>query len=151
MWRAVVVHLRVALIASTRMIGLANISMMSVHAMMIGLVATIVVASLITVTVAIIVTVLMIKAIMMEVAIRGEDMMMIAFVDMMMIVIVVMMMTDMMVIGVDGVIVSLLRMSTLPVRFATFVGIPPVIVGGAMVMIPAAMEIVEIKMLTSLV
>jgi hypothetical protein len=116
-------------------------------------VETIVVASLITMTVVIIVTVVMIKAIVMEVAIRGEDMMMmIVPVDMMVIVLViVMMIIGVMVIGVDGMIVSLLHMSTLPVRFATFMGIPLVIVGGAMVMIPAVMEIVEIKMPTSLV
>jgi hypothetical protein len=49
------------------MIGIANSSMMSVHAMMIERVATTVVASLTTMTVATIVTV------MMEAAIRGED------------------------------------------------------------------------------
>jgi hypothetical protein len=139
------------------MIGLANSSMMNVRALMIGLVVItvtvmmIVVVSLITVTVASTVTVVMIKAAVMVVAIRGEDMMMIALADMMMIVVVAMMMIDVMVIGVDGVIVSLLHMSTLPVRFATFMGIPLVIVGGAMVMILAVMEIVEIKMPTSLV
>jgi hypothetical protein len=151
MWRAVVVHLHVALIANARMIGLANSSMMSIHAMMIGRVVMSVVANLITVTVAIIVTVMMIKAIVMEAAIRGEDMMMIVPVDMMMIILVIiMMMMGMMVIGMDDVIASLLRMSTLPIKSATFLGIPLMIVGGAMVMILSVM-IVETKMPTSLV
>jgi hypothetical protein len=136
----------VALITNARIINLANSNMMSVHAMMIGRVATTVVASLITVTVATIVTVVMIKAFVMEAAIRGEDMMMIVPVGMMMIVFVV----AMMMIGVDDMITSLLRMSTLPVKSATFMGIPLVIVGGAIVMIPAVM-IVETKMPTSLV
>jgi hypothetical protein len=76
-------------------------------------------------------------------------MMMIVPVNMMMIVFAVMMI-GVMVIGVDDVITSLLRMPTLPVKSATFMGIPLVIVGGAMVMIPAVM-IVETKMPTSLV
>jgi hypothetical protein len=87
----------------------------------------------------------------MVVAIKGEDMMMTALVVMMMIVIVAMMMTNVMVIGVDGVIVNLLRMSTLLVRFALFMGTLLVTVGGAMVILLVVMEIVETKMQTSLV
>jgi hypothetical protein len=143
MWHAVVVPLRVALIASVRMIGLANSSMMSIHALMIGLMAITVTVMMIVGVSLTTVTVVMIKAAVMVVAIRGDDMMMI--------VVVAMMMIDVMVIGVDGVIVSLLHMSTLPVRIAIFMGIPLVIVGGAMVMILAVMEIMEIKMPTSLV
>jgi hypothetical protein len=146
MWHAVVVHLRVVLIANTRMIDHVNNSMMSVHAMMIGRVAMTVVASPIIVIVATTVTVVMIKAVVMEADIRGEDMMMTVPVDMMTIVFIV----ATMMIGVDDVIASLLHMSTLPVKSATFMGIPLVIVGGAMVMIPVVM-IVETKMPTSLV
>jgi hypothetical protein len=69
---------------------------------------------------------------------------------MMIILAVVTMMIGVMVIGVDGVIINPHRMSTLPIRFATFMGILLVIVGGSMVMIPVAMEIMEIKMPTSL-
>jgi hypothetical protein len=153
----VVVLPRVVLIASVRMIDLANSSMMSVHALMIGLVAISVIAmmivavSMITVTVVNTVNVVMSKAAVMVVAIKGEDMMMTALAVMMMIVVVAMMMKNVMVIGVDGVIVNLLRMSTPPVRFALFMGTLLVTVGGAMVILLVVMEIVETKMPTSLV
>jgi hypothetical protein len=110
-----------------------------------------VVVSLITMTVVSTVNVVMSKAAVMVVAIKGEDMMMIALAVMMMIVVVAMMMRNVMVIGVDGVIVSLLHMSTLPVRFSLFMGTLLVTVGGAMVILLVVMEIVETKMPTSLV
>jgi hypothetical protein len=115
-------------------------SMILGHAMMTAVVEMIVAANRTTVIVTSGVTIVMIRAVVMEVAIKLDGMMTIFLV-------IVMTGTDEMVVGAS-MTDNLLPMLIPHARFAIFMGTPLGTIGSAMVITPAVMEIVETTMET---